>query len=188
MKSPHKFIVKPTNGERYSNTIPLGGIDFVVNTSEEDHIYSNREALVVEVPISYTGEIQKGDVLLVNHNVFKTQLDIRGNRKLSTEHIHDNFFFVEQGSYYGYKRDGKWNMIEKYCMVKPIETIKRKGFEKNIQEEPLIGEMRYVNKYLQSKGVKEGDRVLFTPDSEYEFRIDGERLYRMYDSSIAAIL
>jgi hypothetical protein len=188
MKSLHKFIVKPIRGERYSNTVHIAGMDFFVNTSEENHIYSNREAVVIATPISYTGEIQVGDVILVHHNVFKTQFDIRGNRKLSTEHIYDDVFFVGEGSYYGYKRNGQWKMIDKYCMVKPVDKINRGGFEKNITEEPLIGELRYVNDYLKDRGVKEGDSVLFTPDSEYEFRIDGERLYRMYDSSIAAVL
>ena len=38
--------------------------------------------------------------------------------------------------------------------------------------------------YLKSKGVQDGDRVFFTPDSEYEFNVDGEKLYRMYDHQI----
>ena len=32
--------------------------------------------------------------------------------------------------------------------------------------------------------VKEGDKVCFQPDSEYEFEIEGEKLYRMYDHQI----
>ena len=34
------------------------------------------------------------------------------------------------------------------------------------------------------KPLKEGDRVSFQPDSEYEFNIDEEKLYRMYDHQI----
>ena len=42
MKSPYLFIAKPVNGTRYNNTKKIGGIDFIVNTSEENHKTSNR--------------------------------------------------------------------------------------------------------------------------------------------------
>jgi hypothetical protein len=32
--------------------------------------------------------------------------------------------------------------------------------------------------------VKKGTKISFTPDSEYEFNIDGEKLYRIYDHQI----
>ena len=44
--------------------------------------------------------------------------------------------------------------------------------------------MRYPNKYLKSKGVKEGDKVSFQPDSEYEFTVEGKKMYRIYDHQI----
>ena len=59
---------------------------------------------------------------------------------------------------------------------------------KPFSEEPLIGEMKYPNEYLKSKGVKEGDLVTFLPETEYEFNIDGEKLYRMYDHHISMVL
>ena len=45
--------------------------------------------------------------------------------------------------------------------------------------------MKYPNEYLLKEGVVEGTKVSFTPDSEYEFTVDGEKLYRMYDHQIA---
>ena len=33
-------------------------------------------------------------------------------------------------------------------------------------------------------GLKEGDVIVFEPHSEYEFRIDGEKLYRMYTKNL----
>jgi hypothetical protein len=47
-----------------------------------------------------------------------------------------------------------------------------------------MGEMVYPNEYLQDKGIKAGDLVCFSPDSEYEFDVDGQKLYRMYDHQI----
>ena len=40
------------------------------------------------------------------------------------------------------------------------------------------------DEYLKSKGINSGDTVCFKPDSEYEFDVDGEKLYRMYDHQI----
>jgi hypothetical protein len=51
-------------------------------------------------------------------------------------------------------------------------------------EEPLIGVMEYPNEYLLSQGVNKGTRISFTPDSEYAFDIEGEKLYRIYDHQI----
>jgi co-chaperonin GroES (HSP10) len=48
--------------------------------------------------------------------------------------------------------------------------------------------MKYANGYLIEKGVKNGDRITFQPDSEYEFTVDGEKLYRMFDHQITMIL
>jgi hypothetical protein len=36
--------------------------------------------------------------------------------------------------------------------------------------------------------VVSGTRVSFQPDSEYEFMVDGEKLYRMYDHQITLTL
>lgn len=44
--------------------------------------------------------------------------------------------------------------------------------------------MVYPNEYLMSKGVNAGDEVCFAPDSEYEFTVDGEKMYRMFDHQI----
>ena len=55
-------------------------------------------------------------------------------------------------------------------------------------EEPLMGLVKYSNEYLISKGVIKGTVVYFQPDSEYEYTIDGEKLYRMFDKNITMVL
>jgi co-chaperonin GroES (HSP10) len=47
-----------------------------------------------------------------------------------------------------------------------------------------MGLMVYPNKTLIDYGVMAGDKVCFKPDSEYEFEVDGEKLYRMFDHQI----
>ena len=50
MKSPFAFIVKPVKGKRYDNTKNIGGIEFIVSTSQEEARFANRKAEVIELP------------------------------------------------------------------------------------------------------------------------------------------
>lgn len=187
MQSPFNFIAKPVEGKRYNNTKQIGGIDFIVNTSEEDHRFSNRYAEVVEVPYKYSGPIQKGDTLLVHHNVFKYYNDMKGRQKSGRSFFRDDVFLIDDEQFFLYRRDGIWHTYDRYCFVKPIPATES-YIKKPFTHEPLMGEMRYPNAYLISQGVKAGDKVCFKPDSEYEFDVDGEKLYRMFDHQITMVL
>jgi|TARA_R110002012_G_scaffold298183_2_gene496475 hypothetical protein len=186
MKSPFNFIVKAYNERRYDNIKQIGDIDFVTSVSKEDHTASNRFAIVEELPINYTGPIKKGDTLLVHHNVFKFYFDMKGREKSGRSFFKDDLFFVDPYQFFMYKQNGKWHAHGKYCFVKPIKA--KDSFIKKSGEEPLTGVMRYVNKDLIELGVKEGDEISFQPDSEYEFNVEGEKLYRMYTENITLVL
>ncbi len=183
MRSPHSFIVRPLNNKRYNNTKDIGGIEFIVSTSEEDHKFSNRFAEVIETPVGYDGKISKGDTLLVHHNVFKFYNDMRGRRRSGKSYFQDDLFFVDLEQFYAYKKDGTWYSYDRYCFVKPVPATESYIY-KPFSEEPLVGLVKISNDYLISKGVNNGDRISFKPESEYEFDIDGEKLYRMYDHQI----
>jgi hypothetical protein len=86
-----------------------------------------------------------------------------------------------------YKQDGKWNTYDRYCFVRPINAIDS-YIKKPFTNEPLMGEMVYPNEYLLKQGVKAGDKISFKPDSEYEFEVDGEKLYRIFDHQITMVL
>ena len=81
MRSPFYFIVKPLDDKRYTNTKDIDGMEFITSTSEENHMASNRQGVVVATPIGYDGEIEVGDLLLVHHNVFKFYNDMKGRQK-----------------------------------------------------------------------------------------------------------
>jgi hypothetical protein len=187
MKSPFYFIAKPMKGKRYDNTKEIGGIEFIVSTSEEDAKFSNRYAQVVEVPLGYAGPIQIGDTLLVHHNVFKFYNDIKGRRKSGRSFFKEDLFFIEFDQFFAYKRDGQWFSHDRYCFVKPIPA-KDSYIKKPFSEEPLMGVMMYSNKWLNEQGVMFGDTVCFKPNNEYEFNVDGEKLYRIFDHQITLVL
>lgn len=183
MQSPFYFIAKPVKGRRYNNTKEIGGIELIISTSEEDHKFSNRYAEVIEVPRGYSGPIVPGDTLLVHHNVFKFYNDIKGNRKSGKSFFREDLFFIELDQFFLFKHDNQWHAYDRYCFVRPI-PVQQSYIFKPFKEEPLMGEMVYPNEYLISKGVNAGDMVCFQPESEYEFEVEGEKLYRIYDHQI----
>lgn len=187
MKSPFCFIAKPMKGKRYDNTRDIGGIEFIVNTSEESAKFSNRYAEVVEVPLGYDGPIKVGDTLLVHHNVFKFYNDIKGRRKSGKSFFKEDLFFIEFDQFFMFKQDGQWFTHDRYCFVKPI-AAKDSYIKKPFSEEPLTGIMTYPNKWLIEQGVSVGDTICFRPNNEYEFEVDGEKLYRVFDHQITMIL
>ncbi len=187
MKSPFYFICKSVIGSRYDNVKKYNDIEIIVNTSEEDHRFSNRFALVCETPINYTGPIVPGDILLVHHNAFKFYNDIKGKKRSGMSFFKEDIFLIEYEQFFMYKHNDKWHTHDRYCFVKPIPAIN--SYVKNsCRNEPLMGIMKYPNDYLLKQGVNEGVTVCYTPDSEYEFTVDGEKLYRIFDHQITAIL
>ncbi len=187
MKSPTSFIVKPLKGKRYDNTKTYGDIDFILSTSQEDHRFSNRKATVIELPLNYSGPIKKGDTLLVHHNVFKYYNDMQGKIQSGKSYFKDDLFFIDEEQYYAYHNGIEWNAINRYCFIKPA-PVEDSYIYKPLSEEPLIGIIKYPNEYLKSKGVTKGVKVCYKPESEYEFNVDGEKLYRMFDHQITMIL
>tara|TARA_R110002153_G_scaffold99268_3_gene234805 strand:- start:786 stop:1346 length:561 start_codon:yes stop_codon:yes gene_type:complete len=186
MKSPFYFIARPEKGTRYNNVVNWEGIEFTTNTSEEEHKFSNRIAEVIELPIGYTGPIKIGYTLLVHHNVFKFYNDMRGRRKSGKSFFKDDLFFVDDQQFFMYNDGEKWNSYDRYCFVSPIPS--EECYLHKPTNEPLMGKMRYSNDYLTSRGIDEGTHVSFTPDSEYEFEVDGEKMYRIFDHQITLAL
>ena len=187
MKSPFYFIIKPKKNKRYNNTIDWDGIEFISSTSKEDFKFSNREAIVMETPLGYEGPIKKGDKLLVHHNVFKYYNDMKGVERSGKSFLKDNTFFVDETQFYAFNKNDEWKCHSKYCFVKPIKS-KKYFLDKVSKNEPLTGVLKYGNDQLEKLGVKAGDVVCFQPESEYEFTVDGEKLYRMYTNNITMVL
>jgi hypothetical protein len=187
MQSPYSFIVKPLDNKRYNNTTKIGDVDFITSTSEENHKASNRFAKVVSLPINYKGEVKKGDTLVVHHNVFKFYNDMYGRRKSGKSFFREDLFFIDPDQFYLYKSGDEWRGYDKYCFIKPIPK-KDSFLKKGGSVEPLMGEIKYINKQLEDLGLKIGDTISFQPESEYEFIIDEEVLYRMYTNNITLVL
>jgi hypothetical protein len=182
MKSPYCFIVEPIGLRRYDNIKKYGDVDFIISSSQEDHRVSNRFAKVIATPIYYNGPVQPGDTVIVHHNVFKFYNDMKGRQKSSWNYVMDDMFLAELDQVYAFKRDADWQAVEPFVFIKPVPS-EDKVFSTLGGFEELWGEVVYPSNDFVSKG----DIVSFTPDSEYEFRIDNQLLYRMYNKNLCLI-
>ena len=177
MKSLYSFIVKPLN-ERYDNTRNIDGKNLIINTSIENHRFVSKKAVVVSTPAAYKTDINIGDELYVHHNIFRRWYDMKGRERNSSTFFKDDLYFVSPEQIYMYNLKSHLD----YCFVKPL---KNQDLLRNRKEQPNVGIVKYTNNSLEAIGILPGALVTFTPDSEFEFIIDGERLYCMKSNYIA---
>ena len=175
MKSVYNFVVTP-KGERYNNTKKVGNSELILNTEIFNHQYVNREAVVISTPIVGDTDIKAGDTVIVHHNVFRRWHNVKGVEKNSRSYFNESTYFINHDQIFLYKRDNNWIAPKGYCFVKPLKAIDKFNID---QEKPLQGVVKY------SDGtVNVNELVGFTPNSEYEFIVDGERLYRVLSKFI----
>jgi hypothetical protein len=175
MQSVYNFIVAPKNG-RSTSEKDINGSKLLLNTELQNHQYTSRLGVAISEPKIHGTPIKPGDEIIVHHNVFRRFRDVRGKEKNSRSFYKEDMFFVSTDQIYAYKRGDVWKPLPEYCFIKPIHETKMFSTEK---ERPLIGIIKYAG-----EGFEAGKLVGFTPGSEYEFNIEGERLYRVPTNKI----
>ena len=177
MKSLYSFIVKPLE-KRYDNVRKIGDVNLIINTGIEDHQFISKKAVVVSTPAAFKSKVNVGDEVYIHHNIFRRWYDQKGRERNSSTYFKDDLYFVSPEQIYMYNLKPHLN----YCFVKPL---KNQSFLNNRKEQPNIGIVKYTNKTLEALGITSGTLITFTPNSEFEFIIEGERLYCMKSNDIA---
>ena len=177
MNSLYSFIVKPLK-ERYDNIKTISGKKLIINAGIEDHKFISKKAVVVSTPAAFKTKINIEDEVYIHHNIFRRWYDQKGKERNSSTYFRDNLYFVSPEQIYMYNLKSHLN----YCFIKPI---KNQSFLQNRKEQPNVGIVKYTNNTLEALGITPGTLITFTPNSEFEFIIDGERLYCMKSNDIA---
>ena len=180
MRSLYDFIITPV-GDKYNNEIQIGDKKIVVNTKIESWKFVNRIAKVVKTPLAFKTKIKKGDLIVVHQNVFRTFYDMRGEKKKSRSWFKDDLYFCSLDQLYLYKNNTGWHSFGDRCFIQPIKDNSSITLNK---ERSLIGILKYGNSSLEAIKINEGDLVGYTPNSEWEFLIEKERLYCMKSNDI----
>ena len=182
MKAVYNFVVTPVKS-RYNNTKDIDGKELILNTEIFNHQYVSREAIVKAIPTVGQTDIKVGDTVIVHHNVFRRWHNQHGVEKNSKAYIDEDTYLVQPDQIFLYKPKAifsyhtrKWQAMQGYCFVAPIKSKDKINTDK---EEPLMGVVKYTD-----GTVNEGDLIGFRPSSEYEFIIDGKKLYRLLSKFI----
>jgi len=177
MKSVYGFVIKPF-GQRYNNSKEVDGNTLITNTEMFNHQFVNKLATVTSCPMS--GDdlgIKPGDVVMVHHNVFRRWEDQQGRERNSKNFFDENTYIVYADQIFLIKSNDEWRPTPGYCFVKPIKS---RDIYSEGKEKPLVGIVKYPD-----KGFSKEDLVGFKPGSEYEFIVEGQRLYRVLSKFIS---
>ena len=175
MKSLHHFIIEP-KGSRYSNTKDVEGKNLIINSENQNHEFVNRKGIVLSTPIAHDTDIKQGAEVIVHHNVFRRWSDVKGRDKNSKAFLSDNKYLVSPDQLFLYKNDKDWKPLKGFCFVQPL--LNDNKFEET-KEHPDRGVVVYTDGIYEK-----GEVVGYTPFSQYEFIIDGQRLFRVYNKFI----
>jgi len=174
MKSVYNFVVTPVKS-RYNNTKDIEGKELIVNTEMFNHQYVSREAIVKSIPTVGDTDIKVGDKVIVHHNVFRRWHNQHGIEKNSRSYVDEETYLVQPDQIFLYK-DTEWQAQKGYCFVAPVKSTDKYSVDK---EKPLVGIVKHTD-----GTVNKGDLIGFRPSSEYEFIIDGQKLYRVLSNFI----
>jgi len=175
MKAVYNFVVTPVNN-RYNNTKDIDGKELIVNTEIFNHQYISREAIVKAIPTIGKTDIKVGDTVIVHHNVFRRWHNQYGIEKNSKAYIDEDTYLVQPDQIFLYKRNKNWQAVKGYCFAAPVKSTDILSIDK---EKPLVGIVKYTDGTVST-----GDLIGFRPSSEYEFIIDGQKLYRLLSQFI----
>jgi len=171
MKAYKDYIIKPI-GSRYNNVKKINNKELILNTEIFNHQYVNRLAEVIATPLLFQSPINVGDEVIVHHNIFRRWHDVKGREKNSRSYWKEDKYFVSEDQIFLYNNKA----TPGYSFVKPLKATSKYNTE---VEKPLIGVIKYSDGTYNKESL-----VGFTPNSEYEFVINGERLYRVLNKFI----
>jgi co-chaperonin GroES (HSP10) len=128
--------------------------------------------------------IKEGDLLYCHHFLSEdtSKIDIDGKIlcMISTDIV---FFRLNP--------DGSIDAFNDYIIVKPVlehesNYITPSGLmlKPNPEELKMVGDVLAVSPDISHRNLKKGDRIKFTPNSDYDIYINGEKVYKMRGSNL----
>ena len=174
MNAYKDYIIKPI-GDRYNNSVRVDDKELILNTEIFNHQYINRHAKIFATPLLFQSPLNVGDEVIVHHNVFRRWYDIKGKERNSRSYWKEDKYFISKDQIFLYKYK-YWKAMPGFSFIKPLKAINKYNIK---DERPLIGIVKYSDGAFDKE-----ELVGFTPNSEYEFIINGERLYRIMNKFI----
>jgi len=174
----------------HEDTIEVNGRELFLDVSYNDMKHARQYGTVIALPNGLPKglklDIKEGDKIYCHHF-----LASEGNRVKF--HEEKNVYSIHWGHIYARVRKGKLKMIHHWNFIKQKVEDESNYMTKSgiftkpeAEDEELYGYVEYMNDGLKDLGVKRGDEVIFSKNSEYDMKIEGEKLLRMRNFDILA--
>jgi co-chaperonin GroES (HSP10) len=179
MKVLHEFIVMMP--KKFKDTIKFGEVELFLDARFNEFANRISEAEIVATPVKFPTGAKEGDTLYFHHHVvldkraeidkdlYRVKYDPEGgygSQAYAYKDSEDNIT-VLTGWVFLIPDEGKEPTSESGIIISTQKEIKREGV------------VRFDTPELLEMGVKAGDTVGFSKESDYTMEVDGEKLWRM---------
>ena len=169
------------------DTMIINGQEMYRDTSYDPMKLARQYGTVYKTPIrdSQDTGIQEGDKVWFHHFV---ATPVNAVKHADKENIYqaraEQIYLINRGE--EYIPVGVWNFMEQE-MKEPEQSESGIFLETSASEVELHGKAVILNDWMKEQGVKEGDRVMWSENSEYDMNIDGRKLLRMRNFDVLAV-
>jgi co-chaperonin GroES (HSP10) len=179
MKVLHEFIVRMP--KKFKDTIKFGEVELFLDARFNEFANRISEAEIVATPVKFPTGAKEGDMLYFHHHVvldkraeidkdlYRVKYDPEGgygSQAYAYKDSEDNIS-VLSGWVFLIADEGKEPTSETGIIISTQKEIKREGV------------VRFDTPELLEMGVKAGDMVGFSKESDYTMEVNGEKLWRM---------
>ena len=190
----------------YEDTVEVNGVEVSIDITFNPLKFARQYGVVYEVP-SWLPEgldfdVKKGDKVYFHHLITANSSNASQksitNQDYKSEHLvewieKENIYKIHWQYLYARVRSGKlkmlhhWNFIEqKRESEEDIKTESGIFLKPEEEDITLHGHVEYMNDWMKEQGVKKGDEIVFSENSEYKMNIEGKTLMRMRNEDILA--
>jgi co-chaperonin GroES (HSP10) len=182
MRMLENFLVRLP--KRFKDTIKVNGQELYLDPKFDEFQHRVMQGEVVSVPMRYEKVAEPGDTLYFHHHVV---MDKGQGLKYNDEEIfivryHPDVPYASQA--FAVKDEDGIRVLSQWVLLEPIkednqlksDTIQIISFE---EEENKRGKIAFINETLEEAGLRVGDTVGFSKNSDYEIEIEGKKYWRM---------
>jgi len=178
--------------KKVNETKKIGDVEIYIETKFNEFEHRVMEGEVVGIPEKYKTQVAIGDTLYFHHHVVITPQVLDENNDLYQVNYSPDGGHATQ-SYIVKKKDtdeiialDDWVFLDP---IKPEPKLKSDILELVSFEEEVNykGKIMYASDKIKELGLKIGDVVWFTKDSDYEMQIDDKKLWRVLIQNLTIV-
>jgi co-chaperonin GroES (HSP10) len=176
--------------KKVNDTVSVGGVELYMETKFDEFNHRYNFAEITAIPTKYKLGAKVGDTLYFHHHIIS-------NPQLV---IYENHYIVsyseEQGYHnhaYAYETEDGLHMLGDWVFVESISEEKEETTASGLvislsKPEEKEGRLLCINKNTEDMGLKVGDIIGFSKNSDYTMTLkDGRKVWRMRNDDLVYV-